>query len=124
LRQAKDGGEVSQLNVDHKGTTIPSRARRRVDAFLCLFSTVRAVHHHQVPGTTGTVGLFSRVYEIGVASNGSTKISYKATIDVAASTEVTTLRDSHFQQPVEEGSPNVTPMNRDPIKTATGFAMP
>jgi len=72
----------------------------------------------------GTVGLFSRVYEIEAASNGSTKISHKTTINAAASTEVTTLRDSHFQQPVEEGSPNVTPMNRDSSKTVTGFAMP
>jgi hypothetical protein len=116
LRQTKDGGEDSQLNVDHKGTTIPSRARRRIDAFLCVFSTVRAVHHHQAPATTGTVGLFSRVYEIETASNGSTKISHKTTIDAAASTDVTTLRDSHFQQPVEAGSPNVTPMNRDSSK--------
>jgi hypothetical protein len=61
-----------------------------------VFSTVRAVHHHQAPGTTGTVGLFSRVYEIEAASNGSTKISHKTMIDAAASTEVTTLRDSHF----------------------------
>jgi hypothetical protein len=76
-------------------------------------------------GTTGTVGLFSRVYEIEAVSNGSTKISHKTTFDAAASTEATTLRDSHFQQPVEAGSPNVTPMNRDSSKKrGLDLAMP
>jgi hypothetical protein len=71
-----------------------------------------------------TVGPFSRVYDIEAASNRSTKISHKTMIDAAACTEVTTLRDFPFQQPVEDGSPNVTPMNRDSSKPATGFAMP